>query len=52
MDLCPTEDFVLELLGRGNRLEVLEPAELRSRLAEEFSKAAELYNANNKNQTI
>lgn len=52
LDLCPTEDFVLELLGRGNRIEVLEPAELRSRLAEEFAAAAALYNANNKNQKI
>ncbi len=52
LDVALSEDFMLELLRHGNRLEVLEPADLRSRLAEEFSQAAALYNANNKNQKI
>ncbi|MDY6278445.1 MAG: WYL domain-containing protein [Bacteroidales bacterium] len=43
LDLSVTEDFVMELLSRGNRLEVLEPMELRYRIRFEFIKAAEIY---------
>lgn len=43
LDIAVTEDFVMELLSRGNRLEVLAPAELRDRLRNEFSSAAEIY---------
>lgn len=43
LDVAIGEDLIMELLGRGNRLEVLEPAELRSRLQNEFHEAYELY---------
>ena len=43
LDISVTEDFVIELLGRGSRIEVLEPESLRNRLREDFSRAAELY---------
>ena len=41
--VIPNPAFVMELLRHGNRLEVLEPAELRETLKEEFKKAYHIY---------
>ncbi|MBQ9184422.1 MAG: WYL domain-containing protein [Bacteroidales bacterium] len=43
LDVAISDDLVIELLSRGNRLEVLEPRELRDRLSLEFQNAAKLY---------
>lgn len=48
LDVAIGEDLVLELLRHGNRLEVLEPQELRQRIAEEFTAASAMYGNNNK----
>ena len=48
LDVAIGEDLVLELLRHGNRLEVLEPQELRLRIAEEFTAASAMYGNNNK----
>ncbi len=48
VDVAIGEDLVLELLRHGNRLEVLEPQELRQRIAEEFTAASAMYGNNNK----
>ena len=41
--VIPNPAFVMELLRHGNRLEVLDPAELRETLKEEFKKAYHIY---------
>lgn len=46
LDAAIGEDLVLELIKRGNRIEILEPQDLRERIAEEFEKAAALYGKN------
>ncbi|MBQ3766232.1 MAG: WYL domain-containing protein [Bacteroidales bacterium] len=43
MRLIPNPDLVMELCRHGNRLEVLEPASLREKVAEELRKALLLY---------
>jgi predicted DNA-binding transcriptional regulator YafY len=41
--VIPNPGFVMELLRHGDRLEVLEPEELRQTLKEEFKKAYHIY---------
>ena len=41
--VIPNPGFVMELLRHGDRLEVLEPQELRQTLKEEFKKAYHIY---------
>ncbi len=41
--LIPNENFIMELCRLGDRIEVLEPASLRARIAEEHRKALNLY---------
>ena len=41
--VIPNPGFIMELLRHGNRLEVLEPLELRETLREEFKKAYLIY---------
>ena len=43
MRLIPNPDLVMELCRHGNRLEVLEPAILREKVADELRKALSLY---------
>ena len=45
--LIPNENFIMELVRLGDRIEVLEPAALRDRVAEEHSKAVSLYSIKN-----
>ena len=39
----PTTDFIIELLSKGDRIEVLSPESLRSKIREEHQKAAKRY---------
>lgn len=41
--LCPTYDFVMELLSHGEKVEVLEPQSLRQRIAEKIRETLKLY---------
>ena len=41
--VIPNPNFVMELLRHGDRLEVLEPSQLRSAVRDEFNKALQLY---------
>ena len=43
MTLIPNPGFIMELCGRGNRLEVLEPMSLRSAVKEELNNALKQY---------
>ena len=47
MRVIPNPNLVMELCKHGNRLEVLEPASLRERVAEELRNALEIYERNN-----
>ena len=42
--LIPNENFIMELCRLGDRIEVLEPASLRDRIAQEHRKALAYYN--------
>lgn len=41
--VCPTYDFIMELLSHGPKVEVLEPQSLRNRLAATIRRMAQLY---------
>lgn len=41
--VCPTHDFISELMSKGDRIEVLSPESLRQQLCEAHLKAAERY---------
>jgi len=43
MQIRPTADFVSELISRGDGIEVLEPAELRDRMAKTISSILKRY---------
>lgn len=42
--LCPTYDFIMELLSHGAKVEVVAPQSLRDRLAEKIIEMSNLYN--------
>lgn len=44
LQLCPTEDFIMELLRYGNELKVLEPTKLADQIRDEHRKGYEQYN--------
>lgn len=46
LDVAIMDDLIMELMGRGSRLEVTEPPELRARIAEELLLAAKQYQNN------
>lgn len=41
--LCPTYDFIMEILSHGSKVEVLEPQSLRTSIANEINKMSNLY---------
>ena len=43
--LCPEFDFRMELLSKGNDVEVLEPLSLRNAIADVARKMNEMYNS-------
>lgn len=42
--LCPELDFVIEIMSMGERVEVLEPKQLRNQIAESAEQLSRLYN--------
>lgn len=43
LHLCPTYDFIMEILSHGPRVEVLEPLSLRYQIADKINQMANLY---------
>lgn len=43
--LCPELDFIIEIMSMGERVEVLEPKQLRNQIAESAEQLSRLYNA-------
>jgi len=41
--VCPNESLIMDLLARGNRIEILEPQSIRETLKDEIYKLKELY---------